>query len=112
MSACLFELELECLEAERVANFDSLAEAVSDNKNELENSQRELRKHSDTSEEAWKALFFRKENTNPVAEKLLGMIGEKLEPENTCGVWRFDAERAAQLERPYRKGLTPFGKEG
>lgn len=46
-----------------------------------------------------------------MAEKLLGMIDQKLEPENTCGVWRYDAEKAAQLDRPYRKGLTPFGKE-
>ncbi|KAF2726200.1 Oxysterol-binding protein [Polychaeton citri CBS 116435] len=84
-------------------------QGVSDNKAKLENAQRELRKKPETSEENWRPLFFRKEKGNAVAEKLLNSIGEKLIPEQTMGIWRFDREGAVRKERPWRGDLTPFG---
>ena len=82
---------------------------VAEHKNSLENAQRELRKKSETSEDNWKALFFRKESSDPVAQKLLDVFGENFDPESTCGVWKYDPEKAASLERPWRQGLTPRG---
>ena len=82
---------------------------VSDHKNELENAQRELRKQPETSEKEWKALFFRKEKGNPAAERLLDVVGEKFNPNDTCGVWVFDSEAAQKVERPWRGALTPYG---
>ena len=84
-------------------------QGVADNKNELENAQRELRKKDETSEEKWQALFFRKENSDPVAQKLFDVVGQKLDPESTCGIWKFDSENADKKERPWRSGLTPHG---
>lgn len=86
-------------------------QGVADNKSKLEDAQRELRKRSDTGEEAWEALFFQKEKSNPVAEKLLAVVGESFDPRDTCGAWRFDAERSAKLQRPWRGGLTPYGEQ-
>lgn len=82
---------------------------VAEHKNKLENAQRELRKKPETSEETWKALFFRKDVSNPVAEKLLEVAGQKLVADSTCGVWKYDAEKASRLQRPWRGDLTPYG---
>lgn len=84
---------------------------VSDSKSALENAQRGLRKESGTSEEEWRPLFFRKEDRDPVAEKLLEAVGESLDVDATCGIWRFDVEKATSLDRPWRAQLTPHGLE-
>ena len=85
---------------------------VADHKNELENAQRELRKKSETSEDNWKALFFRKEKSNPVAQRLLDVVGEKFDFEQTCGAWTFDVRKADGLQSPWRGKLTPHGQGG
>ncbi|EMC92555.1 hypothetical protein BAUCODRAFT_143068 [Baudoinia panamericana UAMH 10762] len=86
-------------------------QGVADHKSALENGQRELRKHDDTSEENWQPLFYRNETSDPVAEKLMAVVGQKLQADKTCGVWKFDVTRANQLERPWRGDLTPRGKQ-
>lgn len=84
---------------------------VADAKDELESAQREMRKQDATSEKNWKAVFFSQENEDPRAEKLLGMIGEKLNSAGTVGVWRFDREAAERARggKGLREGVTPFG---
>lgn len=82
---------------------------VSDSKGSLENAQRGLRKESGTSEEAWRPLFFRREGHDPIAERLLHTVGKQLDVDATCGLWRFDVEKATSLDRPWRDGLTPHG---
>lgn len=84
-------------------------QGVADHKSKLENAQRELRKKPETKEENWKALFYRKENDDPVARKLLESIGKKLDAESTCGVWKFDREKWETTQRPWRGDLTPYG---
>lgn len=86
-------------------------QGVADNKSSLENAQRELRKRPNTSEDKWQAVFFRKESSNPVAEKLLAVVGESFDPQSTCGAWRFDMESASKRERPWRGRLTPYGEQ-
>jgi len=85
-------------------------QAVSDNKSSLENAQRALRKESDTSEAAWKPLFFRKDTHDPVAEDLLKVAGQRLDADATGGIWRFDANKASTLDRPWRS-FTPHGQQ-
>ena len=82
---------------------------VSNNKHKLENAQRELRKKSETSEDNWTAAFFHRERGDPVAEKLLGVVGDSFDPESTCGVWKINREKAMKCERPFRGKLTPHG---
>lgn len=86
-------------------------QGVANSKSELENAQRELRKRPDTSEDAWECLFFRKESSHPLAEKLLSEVGQSLDSNSTCGVWRFNSEAAGGLQRPWRGDLTPFGQQ-
>jgi len=76
----------------------------------LESAQRERRQNPATSEEAWEAVFFRREKDHVVAEKLMAVSGQKLSPQSTCGVWRYNFEKAGKLERPFRGALTPYGK--
>jgi len=84
-------------------------QGVADHKSELENAQRELRKKPETSEEHWKPLFFRKETGDPVAQRLLDVVGQKMDVAATCGVWKFDRERWEKSERPWRADVTPRG---
>lgn len=88
---------------------NSNMQGVADHKNELENAQRELRKKPQTKEEDWDALFFRKGSNSPESQALLEVAGMKLNPESTCGIWKFDVDRAASMKRPWRGDLTPFG---
>lgn len=84
-------------------------QGVADNKSKLENAQRQLRKKPETSEESWRPLFFKKEDRHDVAQKLLGEVGQTLAKDQTQGVWRFNREAAASLQRPWRGDVTPFG---
>ena len=84
-------------------------QGVADHKHALETAQRGLRREKETSEESWQPLFFRRERSSPVAERLLQTINRGLEAESTCGVWRYDGEAWARLEKPFRGTLTPLG---
>jgi hypothetical protein len=84
-------------------------QGVATHKSALEDAQCELRRQPETSEEAWMTLFFRKEQQSPIAEKLLGVVGKKLDPQATCGIWKFDFEKAAGLQKPWRDRLGPMG---
>lgn len=84
-------------------------QGVADSKNSLENAQRELRKQPQTSEEKWEALFFRRVESDPAAQRLLKIAGEPLDAKDTGGIWKFDAERWARVEKPWRGKLTPHG---
>ncbi|KAK3074376.1 hypothetical protein LTR53_003239 [Teratosphaeriaceae sp. CCFEE 6253] len=86
-------------------------QGVADHKSRLENGQRAMRKLPETQEASWEAVFFRKEEGNAVAERLMAGVGQKLNSESTCGVWRYDLQGAAKRERPWRGHLTPYGKQ-
>lgn len=84
-------------------------QGVADEKSKLENAQRELRKRSETGENTWKALFFTREASHPLAEKLLSEVGKNLDVQSTLGVWKFNRSTASNMQRPWRGDLTPFG---
>jgi hypothetical protein len=85
-------------------------QTVADSKSSLENAQRALRKESGTSEEMWKPLFFRREQHDPVAGDLLKVAGQRLDADATGGIWRFDAQTATTVDRPWRS-FTPHGQK-
>lgn len=86
-------------------------QGVADAKSALENAQRAMRKVPELGEAAWRPLFFEDAKQHAEAEKLLGVVGAQLEPEKTCGVWRFRREVFEKAERPWRGSLTPHGEE-
>ena len=83
---------------------------VAQHKDELESAQREMRKKSETAEENWQAVYFRKEGSDPVAEKLMQAVGQKLDVGGTVGCWKFDQGAVEKVRRQgsLRGGLTPF----
>lgn len=84
-------------------------QGVADHKSKLENAQREMRKHPETAETKWQAVFFRKASDNVVARRLMEVVGQKLDAQSTCGIWQFDKKAAAEMQKPLRGQLTPFG---
>ena len=60
-------------------------------KSKIENAQRELRKKEREEGREWKRRFFKKGSTPEAAvEKLAKPAGERIEPDKTGGIWRFD----------------------
>lgn len=86
-------------------------QGVADHKSELEDAQRALRKRPETGEDKWEPVFYRRESKDPVASKLMAVIGQDLDADATCGIWKFDADKASRLERPWRGRLTPYGSQ-
>jgi hypothetical protein len=84
-------------------------QGVATHKSKLEEAQRQLRKKLETSEANWEPLFFQMVEGSPVAERLLSVVGQKLDPEGTRGIWKFIGEKAVGLERPWRGELEPTG---
>ena len=77
-------------------------------KTKLEDAQRVLRKK--IPEDEWRPLYFdAKDEWYPTFDKLAQGTGLELNKEKTKGVWRFNKEKAAKVERPFRGGLTPMG---
>lgn len=82
---------------------------VADSKSKLEQAQRQMRKQPGLSEDEWKPIFFTKNTEHKIAQQLHQTIGKDLNIEGTRGIWRFNHDTAADLERPWRKELTPAG---
>ena len=67
---------------------------VSSEKNKLEEEQRALRRKEEQDGTEWQMRYFEKVPKWAKAEKLLAVIGTKVEDERTKGVWRWKEGRA------------------
>lgn len=88
-------------------------QATSDEKGKVERGQRAMRMREKAEgkaeAEGWEAMFFRREEGDPVFDRLATPIGAQLDKEKTVGVWKFDHEKARTARKPYRGDLTPTG---
>ena len=76
-------------------------DTTSHEKSRIEVQQREMRKKEQTEGKEWQRTFFSKRGADPFLDKLAKVTGEKVEPDKTGGVWRFDDEKAAKAKRPF-----------
>ncbi|KAL4868856.1 hypothetical protein BDV12DRAFT_168778 [Aspergillus spectabilis] len=86
-------------------------DAVSTAKGKIENAQRDLRKAEKAENREWERRFFDRvdEDYDPEFSALAQKVGlSSLESDKTGGVWRFNAEKAANAKPPYHK----IGGEG
>ena len=67
-------------------------------KSKIENAQREMRKKEQAEGREWQRRFFTKQESDPLFEKLAKPIGERIENDKTNGIWRFDSQKAANLQ--------------
>ena len=82
---------------------------ISDEKNKIEQAQRDLRKREETEGREWKQAFFRKDEEYPRFERLAKMVGAELQKKKTVGVWRVDGEKVKNSGKPFHGKLTPTG---
>jgi hypothetical protein len=85
---------------------------VVEEKSKIEQAQRQMRASEAARGKTWEPLLFRSQSgeAHEVFHRLSkGIMGWDLQQEKTKGVWKVDDARMANLQRPFRAGLTPFG---
>ena len=83
---------------------------VSENKHDIEEAQRALRREEQEKKIEWPRIFYRRTNPDATRLKLLESAQESLNGDRTDGFWRFvGAEQAENIKAPYHEGLLPTG---
>lgn len=86
---------------------------VSEEKNQIEEGQRHLRKQEQQEGAQWPRLFFRRRDEDAVASGLARAIGETLEVQRTDGIWRYVGREEADAKKPpFHEGCLPTGRTG
>ena len=67
--------------------------AVGTEKSRIEVRQREMRKAEQLEGREWPRRYFSQAESDPRLEGLLAWVGEKLEPEKTGGIWKWDEQK-------------------
>ncbi|KAL9087957.1 MAG: hypothetical protein Q9159_003399 [Coniocarpon cinnabarinum] len=84
---------------------------VADNKHEIEEAQRGLRREEEQAGTEWERVFYRRVEPEEGRMRLLRMAGEDLNAERTNGVWQFvGVQEAEGATPPYHAGLVPTGR--
>jgi oxysterol-binding protein-related protein 9/10/11 len=80
-------------------------------KTKIEQAQRKMRAKELQISDEWKPLLFRssKGSDHDVFHQLTEGFDWKLNSEKTKGVWRVDDDKLAELQTPFRPGVTPLG---
>lgn len=73
----------------------------------IENRQREMRKEEKEAGREWNRAFFTRVQKFPLFEKLASQIGEKVNDDQTGGVWVFDKEKANAAKSPFHPDVKP-----
>lgn len=88
-------------------------DSVSTHKSRIENAQRELRRVEKSEGREWQRRFFNgvdEKHDDPEYQQLASSLdlSSNLDADKTGGIWRFDAQRAANAKPPYHQ----IGGEG
>ena len=76
-------------------------DTTSQEKSKIENQQREQRKREAAESKEWQRTFFSRVKDDALFDKLAKPTGEKIDFDKTNGIWRFDAEKAKNAQRPF-----------
>ncbi|CAO2648088.1 Nn.00g090100.m01.CDS01 [Neocucurbitaria sp. VM-36] len=73
----------------------------------IESRQREMRKEEREAGREWNRTFFTRVEKSPLFEQLAKQIGEKVNDDQTGGVWIFDKEKASAAKSPFHPDVKP-----
>ncbi|KAF2873338.1 hypothetical protein BDV95DRAFT_627291 [Massariosphaeria phaeospora] len=82
---------------------------TSDAKAVIEQGQRTMRKDEEARGEEWKRLFFRRQSTDSVFQKLSSADRQSFEVDPASGMWKVDKDAVEKQQRPYHGNLLPTG---
>ena len=83
-------------------------QGISDSKNEIEQGQRQMRKEEERDGKVWKRRFFEAVQQDEVATKLAAKVGEKVDADDTVGIWKFKLDEWKNgINKPYHGDLMP-----
>lgn len=81
---------------------------TTDAKSIVEQGQRQMRRDEEARGEQWQRLFFRRQNSDPVFEKLYTVDKKSFTVDaEGGGIWKIDSGAIANVEKPYHGNLLP-----
>ncbi|KAF2121551.1 hypothetical protein BDV96DRAFT_564540 [Lophiotrema nucula] len=84
--------------------------AVSDEKSVVEEAQRQMRKDEQARGTEFERVFFRKQQSDPLFEKLSAIDKGSFEVDPDGGIWKVDYEAIKNARKPYHGDLIPDGR--
>ena len=83
-------------------------QGISDSKHEIEQGQRQMRKDEEKEARVWKRRFFEAVQQDDVAAELAATVGEKIDANDTVGIWKFKLDEwEKSVNKPYHGDLMP-----
>jgi hypothetical protein len=83
--------------------------STSDAKSVVEKGQRHMRKEEKERGVEWKTVFFRRQENDPLFEKLSEVDNTGFTVDYTSGIWKIDQDAIKNTRKPYHGDLTPTG---
>ncbi|OAG10239.1 uncharacterized protein CC84DRAFT_1202745 [Paraphaeosphaeria sporulosa] len=83
---------------------------TTDAKSIVEEGQRQMRRDENARGEQWKRLFFRRQDSDPIFEKLYTVDKQSFTVDSKGGIWKIDVDTIASLKKPYHGDLLPTGQ--
>ena len=78
-------------------------------KAEVEEGQRKIRHDEEVQNRTWKPLFFKRQEHDPIVERLSGADRDSFVLDDEEGIWKLDAAAVKNTKTPYHGGLLPTG---
>ncbi|KAF2451471.1 Oxysterol-binding protein [Karstenula rhodostoma CBS 690.94] len=85
---------------------------TADAKSIVEEGQRQMRRDEDARGEQWQRLFFRRQDNDPIFEKLYAADKDSFTVDPEGGIWKIDSDAIVNVKKPYRGDLLPTGQVG
>jgi hypothetical protein len=83
---------------------------TSDAKFLVEKGQRQMRRDEYARGEQWQRVFFRRQERDPVFEKLYTASEDSFTVDPEGGIWKIDTDAIANVTKPYHGNLLPTGQ--
>jgi hypothetical protein len=83
--------------------------STSDAKSVVEEGQRRMRKEEKENGIEWKTVFFRRQENDPLFEKLSEVDNTGFTVDYTSGIWKIVQDAIKNTRKPYHGDLTPTG---
>ncbi|KAL5422064.1 hypothetical protein PMIN04_005063 [Paraphaeosphaeria minitans] len=83
---------------------------TADAKSIVEEGQRQMRRDENARGEQWQRSFFRRQDSDPIFEKLYTADKQSFTVDPEGGIWKIDVDAIASLKKPYHGDLLPTGQ--
>ncbi|KAJ4352295.1 uncharacterized protein N0V89_007643 [Didymosphaeria variabile] len=83
---------------------------TTDAKSIVEEGQRQMRRDEDAGDKQWQRVFFRKQDNDPIFDKLSAADKGSFTVDPESGIWKINSDAIANIKKPYHGDLLPTGQ--